>query len=141
MKPILVGELNPYGPDPGFALYPSPPGCAGDRLCRLMGLDSDDYLDRFDRANLCDYRWSVRKARERAESLLDASENLVLLGSKVCDAFQIAFTPFRIVWRNPKIMASPRRLFVLPHPSGRNRMWNVPGAFERAQGILGDLLR
>jgi hypothetical protein len=31
MKPLLVGESNPYGGDPAFALYPSPPGCAGLR--------------------------------------------------------------------------------------------------------------
>lgn len=71
MKPLLVGEANPYGSDPAFALYPSPPGCSGDRLCRLvMGLDPDDYLERFERANLCPRRWSLAEARTRAADLL-----------------------------------------------------------------------
>jgi hypothetical protein len=26
---IFVGEMNPYGGDPKFALYPMPPGSAG----------------------------------------------------------------------------------------------------------------
>lgn len=31
-KPILVGETNPYGGNPDYALYPDPPGSGGERL-------------------------------------------------------------------------------------------------------------
>lgn len=31
MKPLLVGEQNPYGADPKFALYPYPENSGGER--------------------------------------------------------------------------------------------------------------
>jgi hypothetical protein len=137
VKPLLVGEANPYGSDPDFALYPSPPGCAGDRLCRLvMKLDPDDYLDRFDRMNICPSKWSAKVARERADviasSLDHAGRVIVLLGAKVWSAFGTGtqFVPFRI------IDATHRKYVVLPHPSGLSRAWHVPGAYERARSIL-----
>jgi hypothetical protein len=35
-KIVLVGESNPYGADPYYALYPAPDGSAGHRLCCLV---------------------------------------------------------------------------------------------------------
>ena len=67
MKPLLVGETNPYGGADEFALYPSPPGCTGHRLCHLiLQLDADEYLERYDRANLCVGKWRIADAREAA---------------------------------------------------------------------------
>lgn len=71
MKPLLVGEQNPYQADPRlaqrFALYPDPPRCAGWNLChKIMGLPEREYLARFDRVNLCAGKWGVREARETA---------------------------------------------------------------------------
>lgn len=137
MKPLLVGEANPYGGDPEFALYPSPPGCSGDRLCRLvMGLDPDDYIDRFDRVNLCPSAWELTEARSRAAHLLaDARSRaapVVLLGAKVARACGVAFDPFTVVAGD----ASRAVLVVLPHPSGLSRAWNVPGAYARARAVL-----
>lgn len=80
MRPLLVGEANPYGGDPSFALYPSPPWCSGERLCRLvLGLDPDEYLGRFDRQNLCPRSWHLPAARARAEEPFTARDGLVLL--------------------------------------------------------------
>lgn len=67
MKPLLVGEANPYGGDPAYALYPYPRGCSGHRLCeKVMGLTDREYLDCFERVNLCPTKWSMRQARARA---------------------------------------------------------------------------
>ena len=142
MKPLLVGEANPYQSDPRlaqrFALYPDPPGCAGWRLChKVMQLDPDDYLARFDRVNLCDGKWSIREARQRAvelvrrsntESPVDDRPYFVLFGSKVCAAFVMPFDPFRL--------HAESRYVILPHPSGLSRAWNEPGAYERARAVL-----
>lgn len=140
MKPLLVGEANPYQSDPRlaqrFALYPDPPGCAGWRLCKLvMELEPEDYLARFDRVNLCAGKWGMREARARAEELLGTTYTLVLLGSKVCRAFDLNFTPFTI---EPVDMGAGlcNDAVILPHPSGLSRAWNEPGAFERARGVL-----
>jgi hypothetical protein len=137
MRPLLVGEANPYGSDPAFALYPSPPGCSGERLCRLvMGLDPDDYLEQFDRMNLCAGKWRTIDARVAATSLvLQANREgrtLVLLGTKVAKAFGcFGVKPFTF-FRAP----AGALLVRLPHPSGLCREWGKPGAYDRARSVL-----
>jgi hypothetical protein len=128
MKPLLVGELNPYGADPDFALYPSPPGCAGDRLCRLvMELGKEEYLERFDRVNLCEGKWMMRIARIEAYKITKSEvSKVVLLGRKVATAFDCELQPFR----------HDSRFVALPHPSGLCRAWNESGAFRRAREAL-----
>lgn len=141
MKPLLVGEANPYGGDPEFALYPDPPGCAGHRLChKVMGLDAEEYLERFERVNLCPTKWSLREARERAIELAGprAASTVVLLGARVARAFQYPFDPFAVhtsYWSGT-VFNGIGRVVVLPHPSGLSRAWNAPGAYERAREAL-----
>jgi hypothetical protein len=135
-KPLLVGELNPYGADSYFALYPAPPGCAGDRLCRLvLQMEPDEYLARFERVNLCSGRWSAPAARRRADELTCHVNHrysaLVLLGAKVADAFGLAFSPFNAVPSGRGCLA-----VMLPHPSGRCRLWREPGAYKLARTVL-----
>ncbi len=164
MKPLLVGEANPYQSDPRlaqrYALYPDPERCAGWNLChRVMQLDEDEYLRRFDRVNLCDGKWGMKEAREHAgaltikyllswvdENALAASsphKSFVLCGSKVCSAFtgaarlrglpEVSFQPFTI---NTEYWSKMLPLVILPHPSGLSRAWNEPGAHERARAVL-----
>ena len=139
-RPLLVGEDNPYClRDPDMALYPYPDGSAGWRLAvRIMGLPRAEYLRRFDRVNLCAGRWSAGEARDRAKDLVSAGTPhrpaIVLLGGKVCRAFDVEFAPFTLLSRT----ALARCAVILPHPSGRSRAWNEPGAFERARAVLRD---
>ena len=147
VKPLLVGEANPYGGDPEFTLYPSPPGCSGDRLCRLvLGLDPDDYMGRFDRVNLCPRAWKIRDARIRADAIRKErrSSPTILLGAKVCAAFDVSFKPFSMVG-DSNVRGRPHDeretgrvpvFVVLPHPSGLSRAWNAPGSYERARELL-----
>lgn len=126
-KPVIVGELNPYGGSDKFALYPSPDGCSGHRLCCLiLGMSRRSYLESFERANLCSGKWSVPAARKRAQELVDNHQRLILCGSKVSAAFGVPFLPFvrRSTW------------LVLPHPSGRNLLWNEPRIFEKARAAV-----
>lgn len=133
MKTLLVGELNPYGADPAYALYPHPRHASGNRLREIMELEDNAYLRAFDRVNLCTGRWLLKKAREAAQRIvLEAQpKTIVLLGKKVCDAFNCPFQPFTL---SASGRGYPR--VVLPHPSGINRMWNEPGAYARARKIL-----
>lgn len=131
-RAVLVGEDNPYGPSPDMALYPAPEGSAGWRLCVLiLMLQRADYLRRFARVNLCDGLWSTREARARAAELAATGVPVVMLGAKVSAAFgrsaQEPFTRDGLFYR-------------LPHPSGRCRVWNDPGAFGRARGLLAEFL-
>src|ERR1019366_478944 len=119
--------------DPRYALYPLPKGSAGDRLCRLvlqMGLR--EYVNTFDRVNLCAGKWSVKAARARAGELLASRDAgaVVLLGARVCNAFMLAFVPFSVV------QGGRLSVVILPHPSGLSRAWNEPGAYDRARSVL-----
>lgn len=137
MKPLLVGEDNPYGSDSEFALYPSPVGCAGWRLCTMiLGLAEGDYLERFDRVNLCPSRWDKAYAEARAEEIM-ASDRLVivLFGAKVREAFGVDRSAvFSTIARSQPVIG--RRFVVLPHPSGRCTIWNDPAAVRKARELL-----
>lgn len=157
-KPLLVGELNPYGSRPDYDLYPRPRGCAGYRLAEIMGLRERDYLRLFSRRNLCRGKWSIVAARAAAREIVLLSEatTLILCGAKVCAAFAIPFAPFtrRRCWWGAStaegVRVHPTALepkskrdvdfsldvFIIPHPSGRSRLWNVSGAHDRARELL-----
>lgn len=140
MKPLLVGEVNPYGTDQRYALYPEPENSAGDRLCRvIMGLTVREYLGRFERRNLCLGKWRDELARMMAvriisrrsiSNVLAPDSTVVLLGAKVAKAFRVKFEPFSVSYE----MGFP--VAVLPHPSGRNLLWNESDAVVRARACL-----
>lgn len=132
-KPLLVGEANPHGGDPYYALYPAPDGCSGHRLCCLiLKMRRADYLREFDRVNLCPHEWSLKVAKQRARELLSDGNRtrFVLLGSKVCSAFGVKYEPFTVVGVR----------LILPHPSGLCRTWNEPGAFRRARELIAQVV-
>ena len=90
---VIVGELNPYGTDPHFAMYPLPANSAGGRMQRLVcRLPRSVYCD-IPRYNLCTGKWSAPAARERANEILrlhanqEHDDRIVLLGRKVVGAF------------------------------------------------------
>lgn len=146
MTPLLIGEANPYGGDPYFALYPEPEGSAGHRLCHLvLGFKwAATYLRAFERVNLCPRDWSMKAARERAVQLRSVPAfQAVLLGRKVAAAFDLAdVPPFTIVTADrPAKVREPNHFsrswtVVLPHPSGLCREWNGPEAFQRARDLV-----
>lgn len=134
--PILIGETNPYGSEPYFALYHLPRSSAGGRLQRvILGIPAHEYLS-FPRYNLCYGLWKLPAARleiaRRGDEL--QGHTLVFLGRKVCTAFRVAYEP---VTANGTSSAYHRfRYVVLPHPSGLNRMWNQPGIIERVRDLM-----
>jgi hypothetical protein len=136
---LLLGEDNPYGSDPSFALYCYPPGCAGYRLRRILGLPQHQYLG-LHRANLCDGAWLKPRARERARALLvplSPHPVIVLLGRKVTDAMRgAAMIDEEIAPFSTRTCCPAITLVSLPHPSGRNLVWNQPWARDRARQIL-----
>ena len=160
MKPLLVGESNPYSDDPRFALYPYPSNSAGARLARILGMARSEYLRVFDRVNLSGLipgrgsSWSVRNARVAASKL--GHPVRVLLGARVAAAHGIAFRPFSagvshgVVCLRMKADAAKFggqsasclegggciSYLVLPHPSGRSRLWSVPLADLRARAAV-----
>jgi uracil-DNA glycosylase len=133
---LLVGELNPYGADPRAALYHLPRGASGDRLREILGLSDASYARRLAKVNLCSGQWSAKRAQAAARFLIDTSSQpvLVLLGARVRDAF--GGPPFfgRRTWR--RLDGSEISMVGLPHPSGRNLLWNDPANRARAAALL-----
>lgn len=133
LRPVIVGEANPYGGDPWFAMYPSPERSSGHRLCVLvLGMGEDAYLAAFRRVNLCWRDWSMVEARESAARLV--GRDLILCGAKVCKAFDVPYAPFESQF--PGTPEGGGSITVIPHPSGLCRAWSVPGAFERARAAI-----
>lgn len=133
VKPLLIGEANPYGGDPYFALYPSPEGCSGHRLCCLiLKMRRVDYLREFEHVNLCWRDWNIREARDSARKILSDPKytRIVLFGAKVSQAFGVPFKPFTVNGIG----------LVLPHPSGLSRSWNDSSAFARARMMMSEFL-
>lgn len=133
--PVLVGEQNPISNDVRYDLYPLPTNSAGGRLCRLvLGLRVTEYLRLFERRNLLrGGAWSQTDAMAAARLLLDGrpGAGFVLLGSKVSAAFSLQkLADFSTAERDGF------RFLRLPHPSGRARQWNEPGAYDRARAAL-----
>lgn len=139
---ILCGEDNPYGSAPEFALYCYPPGCSGYRLRRILGLPQHQYLA-LHRTNLCEGTWSKEHARARARELLVPSAPwrvMVLLGRKVAETFEkVALGNELLVPFATRTCCPGMTLVALPHPSGRNLVWNQAWAPKRARQILRDL--
>lgn len=136
MKPLIVGENNPYSSNPVYALWPDPPHSAGGRLCNvILGMDIDAYCDTFDRVNLLSQaKWSVKEARTRAFELLDDTRHdFILLGAKVSRAFGMLFSPFQTACMRDYDTDTYYRFLVLPHPSGLCRVWNDPNSIQRTR--------
>jgi hypothetical protein len=138
MDVVLVGELNPRGRDPRYALFDLPVNAAGWRLrTKVLQVHRRTYFT-FKRHNLCVGKWSRRDAeREAARLYLEEYDSrkgvflFVLLGRKVADAFGCGgLNPF----------THDDRFLLLPHPSGRCREWNDPAAGERARSLLREVV-
>jgi hypothetical protein len=134
----LVGEHNPYGIDPSFALYPLPEHASGGRLARCLGMSATEYLAAFARRNLlADAEWSAPAAREAAELLVrqEHPAGLVLLGVRVACAFGVPRAPYEVLGAVFVDGSVERTCLVpstqIPHPSGRNRAWNDPATPDK----------
>jgi hypothetical protein len=132
VKPLLIGEANPYGTAPEYALWPEPRRASGGRLMRLLDMSRAQYMIAFDRVDLCDQIWRGGYARDMAQAILATRAGpLVLLGARVAGAFGLVYEPFTVV---------RGKCYLVPHPSGRNRAWQEPGAAARLRLFLAPLL-
>lgn len=138
---VLVGELNHYGSDSAFALYHLPRHASGNRLREHLGLRDSTY-EALDKENLCDGRWSAPRARGRAGDLVNLYDVVVCLGAKVAQAVADAIWWERVPFFGTATTGGTNPLTVvsLPHPSGLCRVWNEPGARDKARSVLRQLV-
>lgn len=118
MRPILLGKDNPHSDDPGHALMPHPPGCAGHRLWKLTGLSRPDYLRAFERRNFCDDPYIFER-------------RVFVLGKAVWRA-----VPLPMVEWLETVRAYRSIWTLVPHPSGRCHLYNDPAMRKRVQELL-----
>lgn len=137
---VLVGEVNPYGLDTTFALWPAPSNSAGARLRDILGLRTTTYV-KLTRVNLCSRSWLLREARTSFAKLMEARSRLpepsviVLLGNKVADAADLRRIP---TFDSDSVEFAGRAhdIIRLPHPSGRCQTWNDPTSRTKARILL-----
>jgi uracil-DNA glycosylase len=138
-KLVIVGEA-PSGESllgrPGLALT----GGSGRNLCAIAGWDWLEYLRHTERRNLfIDPMpvWDRKAARVSADELTLALEGrtVIVLGAKVAEAFDLGEDPdyrwLHLDWAD---------VARVPHPSGRNRLWNSPQERKLAREFLHGLL-
>jgi len=141
---LLVGEAPGPNTNALLPLFPHPSNSAGARLLRYSGVDPADWLGKLVRMNMCDGTWSARRAvagRARALAFLLDEANyhdgrplrVLLLGVRVArawgcsgefgsDEHQYGLNP--IPARRPVASDKTLRVAWIPHPSGRNLLYN-----------------
>lgn len=150
VRPLLVGEDNPYSLDPNMALYPYPERSAGWRLAtEILGLHRATYLEIFERINLCSGKWSARQARLAAQAIarvraMAPSAVTILCGAKVAAAFGLEPATADHLVRAYRFGPGEHMLqggyVVLPHPSFRCRLWNDDAVIYQVREGLARLL-
>jgi hypothetical protein len=148
---LLLGEDNPLSAAPEHALFPYPEGCSGHRLRGILGVHKATYLATW-RTNLCVGKWSKGDADTRLIQLFAGDvpwDTVVMLGRKVAGVFaQLHDVPpfgqlrHEVVYMNGPHVGT-RRVFQvvsLPHPSGRNAIWNDPHRAADARKLLSEVM-
>lgn len=156
-KPWLIGEAPARIMD--GRIVPAFSSRSGQRLSELV---DEDVTEAFHTHNLLERwpgsagkgsRFPIEHARNAASKWAlhrrrDIEGNLVILvGGRVAEAFRcLPATPI-LTWlpfKNPNVrIVIPRvsaRFCIIPHPSGVNRWWNVPGNGEKVERALKEAL-
>lgn len=153
MKPLLLGESPAPGAGPDGWLRPLS-GRVCSVLCSLAGLEGSDYqslTDAFHCLNLVtrhedadvlpDSWWQSLQARTRFETICETTVStcVVCLGRRVANAAGLDpvwgfWTPRRGIYGSRKLVTS------IPHPSGRNRLYNANDYRELASKVLREAL-
>ncbi len=126
MRVLLVGEVRPEWCRGD--LDPRDAGSAGAHLCTMLGLTPEVYLSTFDRVNLCRHEWNDYDAwLEALRIKAERRDKICLLGRKVQNAFNFIDIPF---------FTAIDRFILLPHPSGKCRIWNDARAVAQLRRLL-----
>lgn len=141
---IFVGEHNPYGEHPEYAMYPVPAASSGGRLAVLLGLNPET-IECSWRANLCPRGWLAAEALRRMRLLLAGPwGRYVLCGSRVRGALLKARDLAPATKSQAAVAAwtiNGKRFLAIPHPSGRSRRWDDPGVRDATRARFLEMLR
>lgn len=136
---IIVGEAPQTGSAPPGRAFE---GSSGRNLAAIAGWDWDEFLARTYRVNLFPEpvdHWPRLAAWSRADELrvqLAGATPVILCGRNVAAAFGLA-DELLYRWLHEEWANVAR----VPHPSGRNRVWNDFEQRAEAHRFLRNLLR
>lgn len=138
MKKWLIGQ-QPSRNVPSQALSADDPSWAGFRLASLCDMTPDQYHKAFERRNvnyLTEGQFKVDSlSRIRAFKLskgFESGDIVIMMGRAVCSCFGLPsdrlfqFYPTEQGWLYA----------VMPHPSSRNRWWNIEENVEYAKEFM-----
>lgn len=142
----MIGKLVLIGEAPGAETIRGHPerallGSTGANLASIAEWSWEEYVEKTERYNLFldpQPMWYFKRAFAAARELERQLEGrtIILLGAKVATAFEVLREPnyewLHEDWAN---------VAKVPHPSGRNRMWNDDEERAKAYEFLKDLLR
>lgn len=134
MKALIVGEAPSRTGDPRLVLR----GRAGRFLEQLAGLEEGQLPQAADLMNLLDLypgeRFPFSKAKARADHIRRLSyDRIVLLGRNVIKCFGIDEKASLLSLVNK----DERSYLLMPHPSGRCRVWNDPQLWQWGKVMMG----
>ncbi len=137
---LLIGEAPGPNTNALLPLFPHPSNSTGARLLRYAGVGAADWLGKLARMNLCDGTWSARRAvagRARALAYLFDEANfhdgeplrVLLLGERVARAWschgRFGYEVHRYDARATGRADFELRVAWIPHPSGKNLLYNL----------------
>lgn len=146
MKPVFVGLRPNVESDNGVAL-PFKPNSTGLRLVEWMGCTEEEFRRAFVRVNVCPFADGFGYLNQPAIEnmyMQESAENLVpllrdreviMLGPAVAAAFRIKRKSYRFChfFDHP---TEHMLVCVIPHPSGKNRLYNNPIVRAEARNVL-----
>jgi hypothetical protein len=125
----------------GIALLPSETGksTAAERLLAMSGLAREEYLKRFHRVNvLRQARWSRWRARAAGAFLRrELRGDVIVLGREAWRSMGLPRTEFFESFAG----SGGATFYLVPHPSGRNLLYNDRASRLRLKRLLRRVIR
>jgi uracil-DNA glycosylase len=145
LKSVFIGQMPNSVDDEGDPLTLKYPDSSGSRLAKWMNVTAEEFADRFVRVNLnphSDDEFSPAHWKASARNMAGLLEHrrVVLLGRAVAEAFDLnprQYDYFR--WFDHPSGYETSLFVVIPHPSGRNRLYNDQQNVNRAMDLLAGL--
>lgn len=136
MKPVLLGMNSKTGE--ALALLPNTG--AGARLFEMSGMSKKAYIEAFERINLLDDpvwdpgmgKYSARKMRERMKG-----RKIIVLGTQAWTALGLP----KANWFEKKIDVDDTEWYLIPHPSGKNLLYNKPAIRAKTTALIQSVIK